>query len=135
MRWNDELRVQLTTPECVREMPELEDESEQLAARRDVLRMQMCVAGEVFRVAHRVLLAANRGSMFERGYDLHGLKVGERSLEVKMSADGLAIEVSRETGLVDTLRVEDSSVFDQHGNLVPYAEGYFGSLVLEFAAP
>lgn len=134
MRWSDELREQLAAPECVREVTVPVDDSEHMAARRDVLRMQMCVAGEVLRVAHRVLLSASRGSMFERGYDMHGLKVGDRSLEVKLAEDGLAIEVLRETGLVDTLRVEDSSVFDRHGNLIPYAEGYFGSLVLELAA-
>lgn len=134
MRWSDELREQLTPPECVRELTAPPDDSEQVAARRDVLRMQLCVAGEVLRVAHRVLLSASRASMFERGYDMHGIKVGDRSLEVRLAADGLAIEVLRESGLVDTLRVEDSSVFDRHGNLIPYAEGYFGSLVLDLAA-
>lgn len=134
MRWSDELREQLAAPECAREISEVPNDPERVAARRDVLRMQMCVAGEVLRVAHRVLLSASRGSMFERGYDVHGLKVGDRSLEVRLADDGLAIEVVRETGLVDTLRVEDSSVFDKHGNLIPYAEGYFGSLVLELAA-
>ncbi|MGV3624375.1 MAG: hypothetical protein ACO1OB_26380 [Archangium sp.] len=135
MRWSDELREQLTAPECVREPPTFEDDSERDAARRDVLRMQMCVAGEVLRVAHRVLMAARRAPMFERGFDMHGLKIGERSLEVRYSADGLAIEVCRETGVVDTLHVEDSSVFDARGNLVAYAEGYFGSHVLELAGP
>lgn len=134
MRWNEELREQLAPPECVRELTTFDErEAEREVSARELLRMHLCVAGEVFRVAHRVLVAANRGSMLECGHDLHGLSLGERLLEVKPGDDGLTLDVTRETGRIDTLRVEGSSVFDRHGNLIPYAESYFGSLVLELA--
>lgn len=130
MSWKSELRAHLMWAARNIEADErLAEETDD--ERREELARAAGTAARVFRFArtelHRLELAV---SLDVTGTG-HRLSVADAFLETGLMANGLAMKVGRESGIVDLLHVEGGSVVDGQRRAIGAFEPYFGKLVVD----
>ncbi|MGV3623249.1 MAG: hypothetical protein ACO1OB_20685, partial [Archangium sp.] len=92
----------------------------------------MATAAEMFEVAANVISGTDLPAKFEAGRGLT-LNVDDRIVEATSIMNGLAIQVRRESGTVDLLRVDDGIVVDSRHRPIGLPEAYFARHVVQVA--
>lgn len=126
MSWKEDLKAQLEAVARDRALPGVHESD---ADRRTLLWQTMRIAEKVLKFASTQLPRAKYVSD-----EVLRLSLAHCMLELRLMVNGLAINVRRETGVIDLLHVERGTLVDGRRSRISSIEGYFAGRVVDLAA-